>query len=1156
MRTLITQTPLRIAGCWSVMARAKMQLLVTLLVVTVWQAEAQSNAPVRLALITESGEASTVVDVLTVQLSKNDQIQLLERNEIEKVYREQGLSAANKDYLKLGQILGADGLLLFDVVRMKQATNLTARLIAVKPGVVLLNEAFPWPLKDLTEWTPVFANHLRPLLPKLSVLPKDAIPLSVINFRSAVQSVESQETERQLKLLAIQRLSQVQQFFVLERQKMQRLSEEKVLKVDESVFWNGSYLLEGVVDQNGYSKETLTINARLTPPKGGTPLLIEAGGSRTNYAEVINRLAAKVAELLKVNSTVKEWNAADEAQQYFDEAKWALRWEVAGEAQAASDSAWALGKQDLDCAMVRVRAYLAGAPPARTEDHYEIGYFKDNERDPTRNEAATFVRGMTNEHPGKVIFACRGHFAVSYAILNKNPDYAGFDQLVHAMELYRARAKSPGAMDAASRKEWCNLGIKLLETAGQWLRNYYLAESARVGHAEQLAVARKLASEIAGGLHEMPESDTRSYWNVMGAVGVFWCETPEQGVAIYRDLFHAGQFAPVRSHAMGCYPDLPRQFCSQILFPMLADWHGKNHDLADQIWLNLVEEMCASTNNELRGNGYFFVCVETYNAEKFKTAFLEMHRCLDREEVFGESENLFIVKAEQDSSQDWMKLRGELWGPVIEDYAMTGHVPGKPSKQTEPHPPGANVSPPAMKPTGVPPTTNPTLVSTRPTAHQESPAVVTSAANPTPQTNRVEVTRYWEPPLPKTVQIESTYSVGTVGAPSSVISFCYREGYLWAEVEHEWGHIHPRYFFRVNLKTFESEAIAVDTNRYHPQEVDVFTGLSRTFEVDSNHLYISSSDGIKKYSLASKKWEDLPVPVDGYARIIAFNGRIFLSSATAIVEMTADGSTSRALASTRRVPPMTVLDKMDNYFVNALPNGSYFKSFAPLFPGPDGSVIAFVKGAFYLMPRQATNWIPLAAIPDGREASRSFSPAGLLVFSVPEPKQGFIYDSRYRPAREAFLMSAGSTNAELVFEADPQFWGPRRDNVYANPGPARWAAPEGMEVADLNVSLDGDTVWVLCGEPGDEPVALLHYLPNQINPVRYALHFKRPDDVIDGFRWRHGKRSVQVEATPEGILIGCGGSKGFPFGGVHSIWFIPAADLQVSSADKGRPRNP
>ncbi|HAO79596.1 MAG TPA: hypothetical protein DCQ92_11595, partial [Verrucomicrobia subdivision 3 bacterium] len=318
---------------------------------------AQTNRPARLALVSESPEASTVADVLTAELSSRKGLQLLERNEIEKVYREQSLSAGNKDYLKLGQVLGADGLLLLDIVNEGTNQSLNIRLMAVKPGVVLVAEKFLWTGKNPTEWASSFTKHLDLFLPKLTVLVKDAIPISVVNLRSAISSADGLETERQLKLLTIQRLSREPQLFVLERQQMQLLGEEKELKLDDSAFWNGSILLEGVVDQNGFSQETVTINARLTPPKGGSLMLLEVRGARTNLAEVINQLAVKVNTALQVSSTVTEWNAVDEAQQFFEEANWALRWGVFVEAQVAAESAWALGRRNSETATLRLRAY-------------------------------------------------------------------------------------------------------------------------------------------------------------------------------------------------------------------------------------------------------------------------------------------------------------------------------------------------------------------------------------------------------------------------------------------------------------------------------------------------------------------------------------------------------------------------------------------------------------------------------------------------------------------------------------------------------------------------------------------------------------------------------------------------------------------------------
>jgi len=270
---------------------------------------AQSNAPVRLALIAETDEAASASDVLTAQLSGNPLIHLLERNEIEKIYREQGVSAANKDYLKLGQILGADGLLLLET--SKEGTNqlLKTRLVAVKPGVVIGNTRSQWPLPDLAGWSLWIVNHFNPLFPKLAVLLRDAVPLSVVNLRSAVRSSESEETERELTLLTIERLTRERELFVLERRRMELLSAEKELKgMDESKFWNGSYLLEGVVDRDGYSKNTVTLNASLTPPKGGTPIEIAVAGPRNELNDVVGKLTVAILASLRRNTTAPNGN--------------------------------------------------------------------------------------------------------------------------------------------------------------------------------------------------------------------------------------------------------------------------------------------------------------------------------------------------------------------------------------------------------------------------------------------------------------------------------------------------------------------------------------------------------------------------------------------------------------------------------------------------------------------------------------------------------------------------------------------------------------------------------------------------------------------------------------------------------------------------------
>ena len=255
---------------------------------------AQTNTPIRLALVSETDEASAAADVLTAELSSHKNLQLLERSEIEKVYREQSLSAGNKDYLKLGQILGADGLLLLDSVREGTNRFLMTRLVAAKPGVVIVDARSIWPAEAMSEWAAGFVDYLQPLFPKLTVLAKDAVPISVLNLRSALQTSGNQSIEKELTLLLIHRLTHQREVFVLERQHMGELAFEKELQQDESPFWTGRYLLDGVLDQDGFQNDRTKLNARLSSVKGGPLIQMEVTGSRTNLPAMVETLVGQI----------------------------------------------------------------------------------------------------------------------------------------------------------------------------------------------------------------------------------------------------------------------------------------------------------------------------------------------------------------------------------------------------------------------------------------------------------------------------------------------------------------------------------------------------------------------------------------------------------------------------------------------------------------------------------------------------------------------------------------------------------------------------------------------------------------------------------------------------------------------------------------------
>lgn len=617
---------------------------------------AQPGKPVRLALVPETDEVFAACDVLTARLSGDGKLQLLERADIKRVYREQGRSAANGDDLKMGRLLGADGLLLLNVIRTPQSTNLLARLVAVKPGVVLTDGSFPWPLRDLKEWTDSVATGIGTFVPKLTLSANDAVALSLVNLRSAVQSANASELEQQLKLLAIQRLSRERQLFVLERQKMQLLDEEKTLKAENAAFWSGSYLLDGIVDQSGYSKDTVTINGRLTPPKGGAPLAFEVNGNRTNLTEVINRLALKVLALLKARSSVPEWNATAEATQYFEEAKWALRWGVVPEAQAAADSAWALGKRDQECATIRIKSYQSALSdiPIEGKVLIDAALVADEEKS-DRDWLAGHIAEASKSGP--VVMVERNQIGLSYTTLVSAPDPQMVDVSRHILALYYefSRNAPEGLLQAGAKQSerrisaWRALGTEVLATVSRTLEYYYLCPQAQAPVADKLADLRALARTVADWLFQTPAVHD-SYFigdrvathdelahsigeDGGGNANIFRCElrwgslcqeSPEDCIALYRQLMGSPVFCYLHtifwSHRTQNSVEVDGAGHS-FEPPRLVAWRAQDRDRIPSTWNNFVRELNASTNVLLQLEAKAIACTEAKSDAETGLAF-------------------------------------------------------------------------------------------------------------------------------------------------------------------------------------------------------------------------------------------------------------------------------------------------------------------------------------------------------------------------------------------------------------------------------------------------------------------------------------------------------------------------------------------------------
>ena len=70
---------------------------------------------------------------------------------------------------------------------------MTLRLVAVRPGVVVSGVRSPWPVEDGVQWAEGMARRFAAGVPKLAVRAGEAIPLSLLNLHSALQSAEAGE---------------------------------------------------------------------------------------------------------------------------------------------------------------------------------------------------------------------------------------------------------------------------------------------------------------------------------------------------------------------------------------------------------------------------------------------------------------------------------------------------------------------------------------------------------------------------------------------------------------------------------------------------------------------------------------------------------------------------------------------------------------------------------------------------------------------------------------------------------------------------------------------------------------------------------------------------------------------------------------------------
>lgn len=469
----------------------------------------------KLAVISDKG-MENYADLLTAELSKQKDLFVIERAEINRVLKEQEISSTSsaEDYLKLGKLLNADGLVIIKKLEFQKKEFLASRLVAVNQGVVLSSFSNPCPPEKNDGWSADISAKFAPYFNKLNVSQEKAVPISILNIRAPIDTPEMRLLEKEFTLALAFRLVQEKDLFVLERWKMEKLAWEKSIDTESSnPFWTGSYLLDGGIELT--DKENVKIKIRLKKTSG-TEEIIEATGTRQKIDEITEKLTGDLLKQIGKTRDRIPWDSAKEAEQYLKEAEWACRSGLYDEAVASVENASALGLSGKEIIFARIKAYsMLAYPTFKPEMVPWDDLYVENIID---------IRS-TDKHLDAAIDALE-LFISSY--LSEKPE-----GLMPTVKEWNDRQKL----------NWRYLGATVVMNASRVLRAYY-DQKKYMGKADKLAVLRHLIRIVADDLLKR-ELKPGEKWStpillICSQYIPFWYESPQDSVNAYRSFFTIG----------------------------------------------------------------------------------------------------------------------------------------------------------------------------------------------------------------------------------------------------------------------------------------------------------------------------------------------------------------------------------------------------------------------------------------------------------------------------------------------------------------------------------------------------------------------------------------------------------------------------------------
>lgn len=1146
---------------------------------------AQLEKPTRIAVLTQEGKLMVLVDLVTADLTKISRLEVMERVEVERVLREQSLSLATVNgAVQAGKLLGVDGLLICEVRRIENESKLVARLVAVKPGVVLslFSKTMPEPRSGETFSYPNTIKELLdkvgPYFSKLEISAGQAIPLSLLNLRSTASTPAALEMEQSLNAMLLERLSSDPALLVLERRQLDSLTWEKELMgVADSPFWNGSYFLEGTIDPQELSQTEVTIVCQLRSKNRAEPITVRAKGPRGQPAIAISELLRKILAELKKETGGTAWSAEQEAKRYLEEAKWAYRWKLYREAQEATESSWALGLRSQELEVLRIFAYL----------------------DQARTYAFSWEMGE-----GKVLR------------ISNPPDPAKIQPAIRSLELYVERTLARRQTGRELGYEWHGLGAEVIQNSAHLLRHFWFSDGpTRSEHAQELLKLRgKVRSTV-----EMMERDEQVkqpgwpnyaktispaspifdfytprnlHW-VKYTYGVFWLETPDEVIDMYRKMMRG----PLRE---SLFETIVHRKDNT---PNLIDWRKDNPEVLQRKWQTFTEELKNSPNipermlgvianvqgiymhaimpeAEVRKNVLLILqAADSYNgslASETGTAMLlaidslpgtseeaiarerEANRPIEpilalRQKLSAlhlrirearllayrekKAEEDLRLQAEEEAKQARMQaeqkrksdeaiatLKQRFANATKPDMSLDSDVFFLVKSKED-----AKALIPYVEDYGK--RANRSVIGIMNQLNRKAglPFIQVLPKGPPAATNLNAANI---PPikklLPKDMHFElSRYEtvdyksfVGVVVEGKKLIGMKYREGKLWVEMDGDL----QCWIAAIDLRSRETKTYDLPANRREDPWADERQGRQRSFEVLGGTLYYTEPTRLVAVDTGTQTVKEIPAPLEWETRLFGIEGKLYITTESSILEFNPQNQEFRTLVSTRRRPETTFLDLLEQLH------------FPPVAAGPKGHIRTYLGQKAYECELATGQWREIGELPAQNIIDQPFGhPSDPMLMTqwggtvFTQLGMGLPTVHGLFPQEQDFKYLMGGNYREgkrrgVAFKNGPQIFPQWRSGWFSNECLASW---------------DGTNLLALVKTPRGLPAELYHMDPRFADAARMTFTYqKRPRDKA--------AREGEVEAgsiflaTPEGYVLAKASERGF--------WLLPRAELDRALA--------